>query len=56
MTQTIISLLPHDTVVRINGRDVVIPPSGQVARVAIWILGDRFAPGTVDACRVTACG
>lgn len=30
----IISLLPHDTVVRIDGRDITIPPSGQVARVA----------------------
>ena len=30
----IVSLLPHDCVVRIDGRDIVIPPSGQVARVA----------------------
>jgi len=30
----IVSLLTHDTVVRIDGRDIVIPPSGQVARVA----------------------
>lgn len=30
----ILSLLPHEITVRLNGRDVVIPPSGQVARVA----------------------
>ena len=30
----IVSLLPHEIVVRLDGRDIVIPPSGQVARVA----------------------
>jgi len=30
----IVSLLAHNTIVRINGRDIVISPSGQVARVA----------------------
>ena len=31
---TIISLLPNDAGVRIDGRDITIPRSGQVARVA----------------------
>lgn len=30
----IVSVLPHEITVRLNGRDVVIPPSGQLARVA----------------------
>ena len=34
MLTQIVSLLPHDCVVRLNGRDITIPPSGQVARVA----------------------
>ena len=29
-----INLTPHAIVVRVSGRDVVIPPSGQVARVS----------------------
>ena len=29
-----INLTPHKIVVRLNGRDITIPPSGQVARVA----------------------
>ena len=32
--KTIVNLTPHAISVRLNGRDVVIPPSGQVARVA----------------------
>jgi len=31
---SIINLTPHKIVVRLNGRDITIPPSGQVARVA----------------------
>lgn len=30
----IVSVLPHEITVRLDGRDVVIPPSGQLARVA----------------------
>ena len=29
-----INLTPHVIVVRLNGRDIIIPPSGQIARVA----------------------
>jgi hypothetical protein len=31
---SIINLTPHAINVRLNGRDITIPPSGQVARVA----------------------
>ena len=31
---SIINLTPHAISVRLNGRDIVIPPSGQIARVA----------------------
>lgn len=34
MNTQIVSLLPHEIVVRLDGRDITIPPSGQVARVA----------------------
>ena len=34
MIVSLVSLLSHEIVVRLDGRDITIPPSGQVARVA----------------------